>query len=51
MPWLLTSSCRELKINPEDQLDQDARVALRSGFWEEIEANVLQQGRAHLSES
>jgi len=34
---LLTTSCRELRINPEDQLDYDARTALRNGFWDEFE--------------
>jgi hypothetical protein len=34
---LLTTSCRELSVSPEDQLDYDARMAPKNGFWDEFE--------------
>lgn len=34
---LLTTSCRNLGLGPEEQLDYEARTALRDGFWVEVE--------------
>jgi len=33
---LLTQACRELRVSADEQLDFDARVALRRGFWDAI---------------
>lgn len=37
---LLTQACRELRVDPDEQLDFDARVALRRGFWDAISSVV-----------
>lgn len=48
---LLTTTCRSLGISPDDQLDFDARIALRNGFWDEVERAAASEGeRAVASE-
>ncbi len=37
---LLAVSCRLLGVSPDDQLGQEARVALRRGFWEAADARL-----------
>lgn len=37
---LLTQACRELRVSADEQLDFDARVALRRGFWDAISSGA-----------